>query len=59
MFTMLVIIGLCLLGFGVLAFVMPNLARFINFPGNARIKAIAVVVTGMIAMIAGFLMEGI
>ena len=54
-FTIGMITGICLLIFGLLALVFPGLERFINFPGNARIKAIAVMVTGVIIMVTAYI----
>lgn len=43
--------------FGILAIIFPGLARFINFPGSERIKAIAVIVTGFVFMVLGYRIE--
>lgn len=53
----LLVIGvlIIILGFG--AFINPNLARFINFPGGPRLKAIAALVIGLILLIIGFIIN--
>ena len=51
-------IGALLTLFGFLALLLPNLARFINFPGNARMKAIGTMAIGIIFIATSLIFEG-
>ncbi len=53
----LLIAGGLVLLFGLGAFVNPNLARWINAPGSPVIKAIIAMVTGVILIILGFIIQ--
>lgn len=48
-------IGIILVIVGIAALFIPALARFINVPGNERIKALVVIVVGIILSAAGYL----
>ena len=55
--TIVVIVGLIVLLFGIAAFFNPNWARWINFPGGPRLKAIAALIIGIIIIIIGFILQ--
>ena len=55
--TVFTIIGLIVLLIGILAFFNPNWTRWINFPGGPKIKAIGAMITGIIFIIIGLLIE--
>ena len=42
---------------GLLGFLNPNWTRLINFPGGPRLKAIAALVTGIILLLVGLLVN--
>lgn len=52
--TTLISVGILLILLGVLALFIPPLARLISFPGNEKIKAIAVIISGIIVIVAGY-----
>ncbi|MBU0497074.1 MAG: hypothetical protein KKC68_01280 [Candidatus Thermoplasmatota archaeon] len=51
------LIGIIIFFFGIVAFFNPNWARWINFPGGPRLKAIAALLGGAIFIIIGFFIE--
>ena len=51
--TLLVIIGCIPVLIGVGTLINPNIARFINLPGNAAVKAIGSIIVGLILIIIG------
>ena len=53
--TIVVIVGIIVLLFGIAAFFNPNWARWINIPGGPRLKAIAALIIGAIMIIIGFI----
>ncbi len=55
--TILVIVGVIVLLFGIAAFFNPNWARWINFPGGPRLKAIAAIIIGTIIIIIGLIIQ--
>ncbi len=55
-YSILILIGSFLIGFGVLALLFPGLEKVINFPGNARIKAFGVMGTGVAFIVASLLL---
>ena len=48
-------LGILVLILGIATLFFPSLARIINFPGNERIKAIAVIIVGIILIVCGFI----
>ena len=48
-------IGIILVIVGIAALFIPALTRLINFPGNERIKALVVIVVGIIFSVVGYL----
>ena len=55
--TILLIVGAIVLLFGIAAFFNPNWARWINFPGGPRLKAIVALISGFIIIIIGILIQ--
>lgn len=55
--TILVIVGVIVLLFGIAAFFNPNWARWINVPGGPRLKAIAALIIGVIMIIIGLIIQ--
>lgn len=55
--TILIIVGVIVLLFGVAAFFNPNFARWINAPGGPRLKAIVVIVVGIILVIVSLIVK--
>jgi hypothetical protein len=53
----LLISGAIVFLFGLGAFLNPNLARWINAPGSPTIKAIIAMITGVILIILGFIIQ--
>ena len=54
----LIIVGVIAILIGVGAFLNPNIARFINAPGaGPRLKAFIALITGLILIIIGFLVN--
>ncbi len=53
----LLITGIITSLIGFAAFINPNLARFINFPGGPRLKALAALAIGLILLIIGFIVN--
>ena len=53
----LLIVGAIVTIFGFAAFVNPNMARFINAPGDPRIKAIIALIIGIIIFIIGLVIQ--
>ncbi|RLF59247.1 MAG: hypothetical protein DRN27_03145 [Thermoplasmata archaeon] len=53
--TILIIAGIFVLLFGLASLINPNLARFINCPGNAQIKAIMSSILGVVLILIGLL----
>jgi len=53
--TILIITGIIVLLFGLVSFINPNLARFINIPGNAQVKAIIATIVGVALILVGIL----
>jgi|GEM_PF-6459406 len=51
--TLLVIIGFIPLLLGVGTLIYPNIARFINLPGNTAVKAIGSIIVGIILILIG------
>jgi hypothetical protein len=52
-----IIIGAIILLIGIAAFVNQNWARWINFPGGPKLKAIGSTTVGIILIIIGFIIE--
>ncbi|MBU6996288.1 MAG: hypothetical protein HXS41_00220 [Theionarchaea archaeon] len=48
------LLGIFLVILGIVAFFIPALARVINFPGNEKIKSIAVIIVGIIVLLLGY-----
>lgn len=48
-------IGIILMIFGVVALIIPALTKIINMPGNEKIKAIGVVIAGIIIAVYGYM----
>jgi hypothetical protein len=53
----LIAVGILVILIGVMAFLMPNWARFINLPGGPRFKATAAIIVGIILTSIGFLLS--
>jgi len=53
----ILIVGFIVLLFGIGTFLNPNLARWINAPGGPKTKAIVALITGLILIIIGFIMN--
>ena len=55
--TILLICGIIVLFFGVVAFINPNMARWINAPGGPRLKAIISMIVGIILIIISLVID--
>ena len=55
--TVLLIVGVIVVLFGIGAFFNPNLARWINAPGSRKIKAIIALITGIILIVVSFIIN--
>jgi len=55
--VILIIAGVIVALFGIGAFLHPNLARWINAPGPPIIKAIIALISGIILVIVGLIVE--
>ena len=55
--TILLISGVIVLLFGIGAIFNPNLARWINAPGSPIIKALIAIITGIILIIVGLVVQ--
>ena len=51
------LIGIIILFFGIAAFLNPNWARLINFPGGPRLKAIVALIAGLIFIIISLIIQ--
>ena len=49
--TILIVVGALVTLIGVLTIFIPNLARIINVPGGARLKAIIAIIIGLILIL--------
>ena len=49
--TILLIVGIIVLIFGIGAFFNPNFARWINAPGSPKLKAIIAIIVGAILVV--------
>jgi hypothetical protein len=52
--TILLIVGLIVILIGIGSLINSNIARLINLPGNAQIKAILAAIIGIIMIILSF-----
>ncbi|MBU7011345.1 MAG: hypothetical protein HXS46_11700 [Theionarchaea archaeon] len=48
-------IGIIMMIFGVAALIVPALTKIINMPGNEKIKAIGVVIVGLVIAVYGYM----
>jgi hypothetical protein len=55
--TILIIVGVIVLLFGVGAFFNPNFAKWINAPGGPRLKAIIAIVVGIILVLVSLVVN--
>ena len=55
--TILIIAGVIVLLFGVVALFNPNFARWINAPGGPRLKAIIAIIIGIILVIISLIVN--
>jgi putative Mn2+ efflux pump MntP len=55
--TILLLVGILVTIIGLATFISPNLARWINLPGNPTIKAIVSTIVGIILIIIGFVIQ--
>ena len=53
----LTVVGAIVILFGIGAFINPNVARWINAPGGPRLKAVIALITGIIIIIVGLIVE--
>jgi hypothetical protein len=54
--TFTIILGILLVLLGILALLVPSIARLISLPGNEKFKAIATIIAGIICIVAGYLL---
>lgn len=52
--SIIVLIGIVLIILGIVALFIPAIARFINIPGNEKIKSIGVIVVGIVMLLLGY-----
>jgi uncharacterized protein (DUF983 family) len=50
------IIGVIIIGIGLATLINPNFSRWINLPGDARLKAVVSIIIGTILLILSFTM---
>ena len=55
--TIFIIAGIIVALIGVAAFFIPNFARLINAPGGPRMKAIVALISGVILIIVGLVIQ--
>ena len=55
--TLLIIAGVVAVLIGIGTLFYPNLARFINAPGSPSLKAIIALITGIIILIVGLVVQ--
>lgn len=55
--TVLLISGVIVTLIGFVAFLNPNFAKWINAPGDSRLKAFIALITGVILIIVGFVIQ--
>jgi len=55
--TILIIIGSIVALIGIIAFFIPALTKIINAPGGPRLKAIIAIITGIILILIGLIVE--
>ncbi|MBU7015200.1 MAG: hypothetical protein HXS52_03615 [Theionarchaea archaeon] len=48
------LVGIFVIILGIAALFLPAIARFINFPGNEKVKSIGVIVVGVIMVLLGY-----
>lgn len=53
--TILLIVGVIVVLFGIGAFLNPNFSRWINAPGGPKLKGSIAIIIGVIIIIIGFL----
>ena len=53
----LLIVGACVILFGIGAFFNPNIVRWINAPGGPRLKAIIAIIIGVMLIIVGLVIQ--
>jgi len=49
----MILIGIFLAMLGIIAFFVPKVANVINFPGSRSVKAVAVIIIGIIIIVVG------
>jgi len=49
----MILIGILLAMLGIIAFFVPKVANVINFPGSRSVKAVAVIIIGIIIIVVG------
>ena len=49
----LIVVGTLLVILGIATFFVPKLENLVNFPGNRSVKAVAVVIIGIIFILVG------
>jgi len=49
----MILIGILLVILGIATFFVPKLEDFINFPGSRSVKAVAIIIIGIILIVAG------
>lgn len=50
-------IGILLVIIGIVALIVPALAKIISAPGNEKIKAIAVIIAGIVVIVCGYILK--
>ena len=53
--TIIIVVGIITLLFGVIAFFNPNFTRLINAPGGPKLKAIIAMIAGIILIIVSLI----
>ncbi|MGC1121486.1 MAG: hypothetical protein WBA22_10375 [Candidatus Methanofastidiosia archaeon] len=48
------LLGIFMIILGIVAFFIPAIARLVSFPGNEKIKSIAVIAGGIIVLLVGY-----
>jgi hypothetical protein len=52
-----IVVGVIVILFGIGAFIHPNLARWINAPGGARLKSLIALIIGILGVILGLFIK--
>ena len=55
--TILLVVGVIVVLFGIAAFINPNFSRLINAPGGPRLKAIIAMIIGIVILLSSLIIQ--